>query len=80
MLVRRYFVRADSKHAVSYPEDIKKIREHLTTIGTLDATDTELDTLYSTFSEDCFSAGWLTVSEDILERFAEWLEEIEVPQ
>ena len=41
----------------SYPEELKKIRNHLENIGTLDCTDKKLDALWREFSTDKYSAG-----------------------
>lgn len=57
-----------------YPEDIKAIREYLESVGELKCTDKELDDLWSEFSEDYYCAGWMTVTDKLLEQFADFLE------
>lgn len=53
----------------------KKIREYLEKIGTLEATDAEIDDYWSQYSDEKFCAGWMVVvNEDMLDMFADWLE------
>ena len=59
---------------IQYPEDVKKIREYLEKIGTLEATDVEIDDYWGLYSEDMFCAVWMGVNEDLLGKFADWLE------
>lgn len=60
---------------IQYPEDVKKIREYLEKIGTLEATDAEIDDYWSQYSDEKFCAGWMVVvNEDMLDMFADWLE------
>ena len=73
MFRRKYFERRQ-EHNARYPDDLKKIREYLNSIGTLETSEAELEKLYSEFSEDCYSAGWLGLHEETLEHFADWLE------
>ena len=68
------FKKYDYKHKISYKEDVDKIRTYLVSIGELEATDEELDFAWSSFNENRYSAGWLNVSEKLLEQFADWLE------
>lgn len=82
MLRRKYFVR-HKEYKARYPEDLKKIRAHLESIGSLDTTDAELESLYSKFSSERYCAGWSVLRfeflNDILEEFADWLEQQEKP-
>lgn len=59
---------------IQHPEDVKKIREYLAKIGTLEATDAEIDDYWSQYSDEKFCAGWMGVNEDLLDGFADWLE------
>lgn len=59
---------------IQYPEDVKKIREYLEEIGTLEATDVEIDDYWGLYSDEKFCAGWMGVNEDLLDMFADWLE------
>ena len=72
MIFQRY------EHAdIFYPEDLKRIRSYLEKIGTLNCTDKKLDSLWCKFSEEEYCAGWLNPHDDLLEHFADWLEEYE---
>ena len=59
---------------IQHPEDVKKIREYLAKIGTLEATDAEIGDYWGLYSDEKFCAGWMGVNEDLLDMFADWLE------
>lgn len=59
---------------IQYPDDVKKIREYLEKIGELEAADAEIDNYWSLYSDERFCAGWMGVNEDLLDKFADWLE------
>lgn len=68
-----------------YPEEMNEIIKYLERIGKINVKYSTLEDLYSDFSEDKYSAGWMGVigykdeiDYDILERFADWLEEKEI--
>lgn len=87
----KYFTRNTTEEKyIRYPEDVKKIREYLEGIGTLNCTDRELSDLYDDFSDSVYSAGWMNIDAtticynleienyvevSILEQFADWLED-----
>ena len=59
-----------------YPEDMKIIMKYLEAHGTLKIMSSTVESLYSEFSEEKYSAGWIRPDVEILERFADWLSEI----
>ena len=86
----KYFTRhTTEKKYIRYPEDVKKIREYLEGIGTLNCTDMELSDLYYEFSDSILPGGWIDIDTttlcydlnrecvqvSILEQFADWLED-----
>ena len=58
-----------------YPDDMEVIMGYLATHGMLNADAKEVEKLYREYSEDSWCAGWMNVDENILENFADWLEE-----
>jgi hypothetical protein len=63
------------KTEIRYMKDVKKIRKYLSSIGDLEATDSELNDAWHDFSEECYAAGWMVVDIETLKAFADWLEE-----
>jgi hypothetical protein len=68
-----------------YPEEMNEIIKYLERIGKINVRYSTLETLYSDFSEDKYSSGWMgvigykgSIDYDILDRFASWLEEKEI--
>lgn len=58
--------------------DMEMILNYLNVNGKLNITPERVEELYEAYSEDVWCAGWMGVSEEILESFANWLSEIEV--
>lgn len=42
----------EEDYCIQYPEDVKKIREYLEKIGTLEATDAEIDDYWGQYSDE----------------------------
>lgn len=63
-------------HEFRYPEDMKNIMEYLEAHGTLKIRSSTVESLYREFSDEKYSAGWISPDVEILERFADWLAEI----
>lgn len=59
---------------INYPEDITRLRQRLPLLLN-GFNDREVQTLYSDFSEDLYSAGWMKMDEDLIQSFARWLAE-----
>lgn len=55
------------------PDDMKKIIDFLERNGRILVSHHEIEILWREFSET-HCAGWLIVNDDLLERFADWLE------
>ena len=71
------FVR-NKEYIFTYPDEMKKIISFLESIGTININYDTLERLYYDFSEECYSASWITVNEDILKEFARWLEDVDI--
>lgn len=77
-----------TKFNPDYPEDFEKIKSYLGDRGKINVNDATLEEFYYDFSDDNFSARWMSVNtilgegtEDecsILEYFAEWLSKKEI--
>ena len=61
-----------------YPLDMDRIIRFLKNKGKLNISYIRLEELYMQFSDDCYWAGWMSVDDDLLEKFAKWLSRIEV--
>ena len=60
------------------PEDMAKILEYLAENGTLQVSGTSVERFYREFSHECYCAGWMSVREETLAEFADWLAEIDI--
>lgn len=61
-----------------YPEEMAAILNHLNKKGTLLASGPTVQRLYREFSNEHYSAGWISVSPAILAEFAYWLAHIDL--
>lgn len=68
-----------------YPEEMNEIIKYLKNIGKINVRYSTLEDLYLDFSEYEYCAGWMSIlgymgkiDYDILNRFANWLEEKEI--
>ena len=62
----------------SYPDDMKRILGYLEANGTLMVSDKTVEDFYYEFSDSKYSAGWMSVNDDRLKEFADWLAEKEM--
>lgn len=60
-----------------HPEDMKKILEFLREHGEILVEEGDIERLYEEFSCEKYSAGWLSVDDQILFEFEDWLNEYE---
>lgn len=74
------------QYIVPNPEEMNEIIKYLERIGKINVKYSTLEILYSDFSEDKYSSGWMgvigykgSIDYDILDRFASWLEEKDFP-
>ena len=63
------------KYSFAHPDDMEKILNYLRKHGEILVNDKTIENLYYTFSHVRYSAGWLSVREETLEEFADWLNE-----
>lgn len=61
----------------TYPEDMKKILDYLNERGKILVSEKTIENLWYDFSDE-YCASWLCAHEDWLERFEEWLTNIEI--
>ena len=61
----------------THPEDMQKILAYLESHGQLHVSAKTVERLYYDFS-DTWDAGWMSVNDEILEAFADWLENIDL--
>lgn len=74
--MRVYF--RNTEECYDYPCQMEKILGYLSKHGTLIVPGTVVEKLYRDFSDECFAAGWMDITEEILESFADWLASIEL--
>ena len=61
-----------------YPDDMREIINYLKRHGEINVNFMKLEELYEDFSDDVYCTQWMTVSDETLRRFAEYLADIEV--
>lgn len=61
----------------AYPEDMRKILAYLREHGVLQVSETTVENLYREFS-GTRAAGWLFATDENIEAFADWLNDIEL--
>lgn len=74
--MRLYIKKASACY--DYPEDMQEILNYLAENGTLLCSEETVETKYREFSDEKYCAGWMSVDEELLEEFANWLAEEEV--
>ena len=57
----------------NYPEDMKNIIDYLNEHGKILVSNYTIENLYCEFSDERYCAGWMSVDDEILEEFEEWL-------
>ena len=72
----RVYEKHDSQD-FDYPDDMKHILDYLNEHGTLLVKPLTVEKLYHDFSKDRY-AVWLYVDDDVLEEFANWLDELDI--
>ena len=74
-------MRVFEKHAsqdFDYPDDMKRILDYLNEHGTLLVKPLTIEKLYYGFSEDRYYASWMGANDNVLEEFADWLDELDI--
>lgn len=62
------------RNNTSLNKDIATIREYLSRVGDLSATNEEIEDKYAEFSESRYAAGWMRLDDELLDEFATWLD------
>lgn len=75
--MKRVYIK-NNEHNYRYPDEMEKILGYLTENGSLTVSGPTVEQMYRDFSEDRYAAGWMFVTPEILEEFADWLAEIEI--
>ena len=60
-----------------YPDEMEKILNYLNTVGKIFVSPKKIEELYEDFSEEKYCASWMGVNDELLEQFADWLEDYE---
>ena len=63
-----------------YPEDMKLILDYLNEHGEILVGELGIESLYREFSSEKYEAGWMSVDEQMLEEFEDWLEHYDRPR
>jgi len=63
---------------VEYPEDCQLIWNYLEDTGKINFSKKEVAKYYRIYSDEVWSAGWLSIDDNILYGFAEWLSEQDI--
>lgn len=58
---------------ISFPEDVEVLRKALAVWG-LFGTDSEIQAAYEGYSSDRWCAGWMTLNDEIVREFCEYVE------
>lgn len=82
------FIKNDKKDfKFRYPDQMEKILAYLNENGKLQISERTVEKLYRDFSEEKYSASWMTIADDssenndfpdLLEDFADYLSEIDI--
>ena len=72
MTMRLY--RKNKQYDFEFPEDMELIMTYLNEHGTVLADADRIEDAYYRFSDSVCCAYWMSVSDEILEEFADWLD------
>lgn len=61
-----------------YFDDMEKILNYLRANGKINVPESEIKSYYEEFSEEKYAAGWISLDDERLREFADWLSEIEI--
>jgi hypothetical protein len=65
------------KNRFSYPKDMELILDYLKKHGEILVNESTIESLYYDFSGDVYDAGWMSVDDELLKEFEEWLNNYE---
>ena len=63
-----------------YPEDMKLIFDYLNEHGEVLVEGNVIESLYREFSSEKYEAGWMSIDEQMLIEFEDWLEHYDRPR
>ena len=63
-----------------YPEDMKLILDYLNKHGEVLVGENVIESLYYEFSSEKYEAGWMSIDEQMLVEFEDWLEHYDRPR
>jgi hypothetical protein len=66
------------KEEYIYPDQMEKILSYLNANGKILISGHMVESLYEDYSDEVWCAQWMSVNDEILEDFAEWLSKVEV--
>lgn len=66
------------EYPYDYPDEMAQILAYLNENGSLVISGPMVEQMYRDFSEERYAAGWMSVTSETLEEFADWLAEIEI--
>lgn len=66
-----------NKEDYTYPDEMEKILDYLSKHGKIHVSGKTIERLYEDFSDTRYCAGWMCVSNELLEEFADWLSEVD---
>ena len=61
-----------------YPDEMIKILDYLNKHGKILVEPSTIESLYFSFSNERYCAGWMIVDQELLEEFEEWLTEVDI--
>ena len=71
------YVKFKPHDGFTYPEDMEKILDYLNANGELHIQEDTVEHLYFRFSYEKYSASWITLCDEILAEFADWLADLD---
>lgn len=66
----------NEKNNYRYPDEMEKILNYLNKCGKVLVKGSIIEDLYYDFSDEKYCASWMSVNEQRLEEFEEWLNEL----
>jgi hypothetical protein len=68
----------NKSYSFTYPDEMEKIITYLNNNGKIQVSHKTIESLYYDFSDERYCAGWMCVNDNVLEEFADWLEECDI--
>lgn len=61
-----------------YPDEMDKILAYLKMHGEMHVKPDTIEELYEDFSNEVYCAGWMSIDDERLEEFADWLSRVDI--